>query len=67
MSERDPRMDPKPGDVLLKLGVRRTALTVTNLSVQSFFSSARWRHREWAPKTTWLRATGKTYDHRPET
>lgn len=52
---RDPRLDPRAGDVLMNRGVRREAQRVSESgeSVRSFFLSPRWRHTEWAPITTW--------------
>jgi hypothetical protein len=66
MSERDPRVDPRPGDVLLRSGVKRTVLAVSELRVFSVFESLLWRkkHRDswksafrtWAKKAEVLDA-----------
>lgn len=60
-TKRDPRVNPIQGDVLENRGVTRTALEVTHRSVQSLFTSPRWRHTEWAPIETWRKwAKGAT-------
>lgn len=47
MSERDPRQDPREGDVFLRLGVYRTIKARDGAHVKSYFESPRWRHTEW--------------------